>query len=938
MDLGSLLGNISEDSVEKSIVLKKAKEMLPHIMYDKIPFEFDTSGNVSNSKTALALSQWQKEVIYNLKPNDTPIVISHLTNGSGKASRHSAKVWTPDGYKLMGDIQVGDLVLTPDGKSVKVLAKYPQGKVKIFRVSFSDGSFTDVTEDHLWEISRWKSHEIISEILPTSQIKDNLTINKGKSWRYSIPLVEDVNFSPREVSIDPYLMGLLIGDGCFRHNSAIGFTNIESDIISYVETNGFKKVPSSKYDYRRYDKGFEDLVSSYNLLGKLSNDKFVPTDYLYNTREVRLATLKGLMDTDGCITLSKPSESRKGGSRSIEFTSKSLQLCKDVKFLVLSLGGLASEPVERVTKCNGKEFTSYRTHIQVSDDLCIFNTGRKVDLFNKSTCRMRKRFITSIEQVGEDDASCISIDHPRHLYLVDDLICTHNTYLIGLSLTLLLLDDHPSLSPGFMDVRGEFWLLTNTSLLKTEYPKNFLDYPGWLGKEQEYKDKGYKDILNSRGETHRIRWVKDDKGMVVGFKNETNGKSIRFWSYAVNEQKLAGHNPLSIFCDEFGDKTTTSAASGANKLTIGKMEEMLVRCGRNNLAGNNWVFCMFFTLTLGEAWVEEMLDKVREGTWYMPRLCAERHKPDDHQFVHLIKSMKTTDANPSINKSTVAMALDFAENLGRLSFLEKRLISTDGDDPNLVFPRTCRPQKMTPEDVQNIIKLAITEPGWTFIESIDPGWADQCSVLFCLAHPIKGLYFIDEFYGSGYIVDQVATIVKNKEQSTFPNIKLDIRLYDPHHIRKTTQESPVPNYYRWRDAGLPGRAAYHSKDRSYDYMFTLIIKNLVHYYNLNCKGLDKELRVHRKDEYGIPEDKKNNHSIDAMRHICNWYYAEYAKKIHLVEPLDTPEISPEQQAYLAQLNYYNNFIKPEIDKSSKRKNSVLGVPITRLSKRNLKGF
>lgn len=510
------------------------------------------------------------------------------------------------------------------------------------------------------------------------------------------------------------------------------------------------------------------------------------------------------------------------------------------------------------------------------------------------------------------------------------------TFTITLSLALLLIDDHPSLSPGFMGVKGEFWLLTNPSLLKTEYPKAFLRNPGFLGKEDDYKKNGYYDIVNSRGETHTLKIIKNSTGDLEGFVNTTNGKSIRFWSYSVNEQKLAGHNPLSIFCDEFGDKTTTSGASGANRLTWGKFEEMIVRCGRNHLAGNNWVFCLFFTLTLGESWIEDMIDLAKDGRAIIPRLNKLRDLPEDHQCVHLVKGTATTE-NPYINKSTIEIALGLGELLGRTESLARRLISTDNDDPNLVFPRSCRPKKLDVLTVKELIRSAQTEPGWMLVESIDPGWSDKCSVLMTLVHPIKGIHIIDEFYGSGYTVNQVAAVVKEKERLTFESIKVSLRLYDPHHIKKTTQESPVPNYRRWKDAGLPGQSAYWSRDRSYDQMFELVLRDLIHYYPTNCVGLDREVRVHRRDQHGIPEEKANNHSIDALRHICNWYHEVYAKKIHLTRPIDKEELSEARKAYLAQVEYYNNFIKLEPKKESTQ-SKLMGVSIKGINTRNIRGL
>jgi hypothetical protein len=153
MDLQSLLTNdVTVSDIEKQALMKYAKEHFPHLVYDSIPIEWnDDNISIKNADVASELQKWQREVLYNWNPCEHPYLIAFLRNRQGKASSHSSKVWTPDGFKLMGDIKKGDYVLTPDGGKAKVLEKYPQGKVDIYKVTFSDGSSTEVTKDHLWK-------------------------------------------------------------------------------------------------------------------------------------------------------------------------------------------------------------------------------------------------------------------------------------------------------------------------------------------------------------------------------------------------------------------------------------------------------------------------------------------------------------------------------------------------------------------------------------------------------------------------------------------------------------------------------------------------------------------------------------------------------------------------------------------------------------------
>ena len=52
----------------------------------------------------------------------------------------------------MGEIKVGDQIINPDGGYANVIGVFPQGVMDVYRVTFSDGSFTDCTEDHLWKV------------------------------------------------------------------------------------------------------------------------------------------------------------------------------------------------------------------------------------------------------------------------------------------------------------------------------------------------------------------------------------------------------------------------------------------------------------------------------------------------------------------------------------------------------------------------------------------------------------------------------------------------------------------------------------------------------------------------------------------------------------------------------------------------------------------
>ena len=83
---------------------------------------------------------------------DNPQALQSISTGAGKCQPLTSKVLTPTGFKLMGDIQVGDLVLTPTGESVKVLDVYEPGNKDVYELTFEDGRTTRACGDHIWKV------------------------------------------------------------------------------------------------------------------------------------------------------------------------------------------------------------------------------------------------------------------------------------------------------------------------------------------------------------------------------------------------------------------------------------------------------------------------------------------------------------------------------------------------------------------------------------------------------------------------------------------------------------------------------------------------------------------------------------------------------------------------------------------------------------------
>ncbi len=86
---------------------------------------------------------------------------------SGKAQPIDSLVYTPDGFKRMGDIKKSDIVSTPDNKTTTVIDIFPQGILPIYQITFKDGRMAEASGDHLWEvyIDYSKKKEITTALL-----------------------------------------------------------------------------------------------------------------------------------------------------------------------------------------------------------------------------------------------------------------------------------------------------------------------------------------------------------------------------------------------------------------------------------------------------------------------------------------------------------------------------------------------------------------------------------------------------------------------------------------------------------------------------------------------------------------------------------------------------------------------------------------------------
>ena len=390
------------------------------------------------------------------------IEVAPLAYMRGRAQPVETPVLTPEGFRPIGSIQVGDLVVGSDGRPTPVLGVYPQGIKQVYRVQTQDGASTLACGEHLWHVltrgDRRRGKP--GRVLTTAEMQKSLRCHHYR--RYELPLVDKVEFAPRAVPLDPYALGLLLGDGCLTLTSTPSFATGDPELVAALDAAlpGIEVEQKHGYNYvLRHPAGGRGGLRTANpvtmavrelgLAGTSSSTKFVPKDYLLNVSGVRLAVLQGLLDTDGGPVR------QSGRTCRVQYTTCSPQLRDDVLFLVRSVGGVAYWRT-RPAAGRGPGGTADRPVVSRHDafvmDLRLpqgvmpFRMERKRRAYVEDGGGRPMRFVDSIEPAGEQECVCIAVAAADSLYVTDDFLLTHNT----LNDAFIILDEAQNTSPEQM--------------------------------------------------------------------------------------------------------------------------------------------------------------------------------------------------------------------------------------------------------------------------------------------------------------------------------------------------------------------------------------------------------------------------------------------------------------------------------------------------------
>jgi hypothetical protein len=336
-------------------------------------------------------------------------------------------VLTPAGWRTMKELAVGDEVIGADGRATAVTAVHDRGVKPVYEVAFTDGATTRCTGDHLW-LTATPTQRKFGSVGTVRTLDDIVRLGlrsaSGRASLRFVPTVGAVEHRSEPLPLDPYVLGVLLGDGNFSGRATPRFTSVDAEIVERVAERlpaGVRVSPQGQSAVHfalsaapgAGRNPLTEALRSLGLFGLDGDGKHVPAVYLLASPADRLSLLQGLMDTDGTA----------GGNGAVSFYTTSPGLRDGLVALVRSLGGVArasSKPIAGKMRRPG-----WVISVGLPLEMSPFALSRKAVRVTRQL--PPHRAMRSVTPIGEMAVRCITVANPDGLYVTSDYIVTHNS-------------------------------------------------------------------------------------------------------------------------------------------------------------------------------------------------------------------------------------------------------------------------------------------------------------------------------------------------------------------------------------------------------------------------------------------------------------------------------------------------------------------------------
>ncbi len=272
----------------------------------------------------------------------------------------------------------------------------------------------------LWESVQTKDDRrmVHAPTVTTEEMAASVRIGDGRS-NWSVPVAKALDLPVAPLPIDPYFLGVWLGDG---HSAGARFTSADPEIADHLTNRGLVVRQQSGLNYgaslpASSGTTIQTLLREHGLL----KNKHIPMSYLRASSAQRLDVLRGLLDTDGTVT-------NKG---SVQLVLTNSRLADDAYELIVGLGMRCSRRIRAVKGRSQETSTAHILNFTAGPE--VFGLARKQDVLRQNArpaTSLSARYVTAVEPVASVPVRCVQVDNEEHLYLCTrSMIPTHNSTL-----------------------------------------------------------------------------------------------------------------------------------------------------------------------------------------------------------------------------------------------------------------------------------------------------------------------------------------------------------------------------------------------------------------------------------------------------------------------------------------------------------------------------
>lgn len=550
------------------------------------------------------------------------LVVLFARTGVGKEQPLYSKVLTPNGFISMGDVKLGQSVITGTGNVANVIAIFPQGTKPVYELTFNDGTKVRAGLEHLWEVNKVHAMGIISrysELMTTQQLMKNPS-------KWAVPLVKpfdmkcDYTLSTSEAKFLSMIAGFY--KPTIYQKSGIVYIQTSSAFLEEVDCENVVIRVDGCVD--RGDMGQLIIkLSSSNELSKLllkcARGDILDTGEIVNILQKlpydkRVVSIETIFNMRGILCRRLLADH----SQHILVGSDETNIRESYAELIRSVGGWAS-----TTETPG----------------CV--TFRW-----KPCCKLYKKLV-SVEYVEDSMCQCIMVDDPSHTYVTDNYTVTHNTWILT---KMLYTSWRNNYNVGLVEPE-----MTSTKIgyrfdtIHKHFSNKDLMYGRKLDQGPDDYEKYIDTLPQSSSAAFKVAHPKEFSGDITVSK-------IKQWCLAENI-KILGIDGISYIKDERalpGDNTTTALthiSADLMELSIQLRIPVLIVVQSNREGTANG----------GKLALENIRDS--DGIAYSASKVIGLYKKNDALHMELLKNR---DA-----ESGLCLVYDWDINTGKFQFIQE---------------------------------------------------------------------------------------------------------------------------------------------------------------------------------------------------------------------------------------------------------------------------